>query len=478
MKEKIKLDKHQEKLIKCNSNALVIAGAGSGKTTTIIEKIKQLVNSQQCKPEEILVISFTNSTVDDLKRKISFNIDIFTFHKLAISILNKLNINYSITSPTLLNYIVTEKLKSCSKNDKKAVLKYFKSSQTYDLFLKSNFFKSLCNFVITFINLYKCNNFDLEEIKKINFSSLEKKIVKIIFEIYRTYLEEKNSTNSLDLDDLIILASKVVSKVHLKYKYIIIDEFQDTSRIRLNLIHEIYKNTDSKIIVVGDDYQSIYRFSGCDLSIFLNFTKFFSNVNIIKLVNTYRSSLELIKIASQFIEKNPLQIKKSLSSFKRNKIPIVLVPCNSKKECLKKLLNYLINISDDIMILARNNKDIFDYLDNSYIFQDEVIIYKSKKIKYYTAHKSKGLEAKHVIIINCNNSKLGFPNKIENNKIINKLLPDTEIKYAEERRLFYVAITRAKEQVFLVYNKNNPSIFIKEIKKIIKKVVSKITIFK
>jgi len=313
---------------------------------------------------------------------------------------------------------------------------------------------------------------------KTKITKLEKQILLIIFNIYKNYIYEKNSTKQLDFDDLIIFATQEVKKLKLSYKYIIIDEFQDTSLIRLNLIKEIYKNTNSKIIVVGDDWQSIYRFSGCNLNIFLNFTNIFPDVQKIKLSNTYRNSLELINIASNFIQKNPLQIKKELKSQKSKENPIIFAPYTNNIHTLKNILNKLLETSNDIMILGRNNQDILEYIDSEITFKDNIIYYKKEKINYYTIHKSKGLEATYIIVINCNDIPLGIPNKIENNKIIDKLFSGNEIKYAEERRLFYVALTRCKEQVVLMYNKNSPSIFIKETKKIIKNTVHHLYYFK
>lgn len=118
------------------------------------------------------------------------------------------------------------------------------------------------------------------------------------------------------------------------------------------------------------------------------------------------------------------------------------------------------------------------YLDDDFKLENNTLVYKNISLKFYTVHKSKGLEATYVIILNCDNTLLGFPNKIENNVIINKVYPSNEIKFAEERRLFYVAITRCKETTFFIYDKNNPSCFIKEIKKITKKHLKKITYFK
>lgn len=476
--DKYELDNNQMSLLTNDENSLVIAGAGSGKTLTILGKVNYLIEQKQCLPENIIIISFTNASVNDIKSRIKHPVNVFTFHKLAIHILNIYKFQYKLCSTNKLTYIIEESLKTCNKYEQKIILQYLKLNITYQKFLKSKHFKSFCNLAETFINLFKSSNSSEEKLLKKNYTLLEKKLIIIILNIYIKYNLEKQSVNELDFDDLIIYATNIVEKLSLNYKYIIIDEFQDTSLIRLNLIKEIFKNTKSKIIVVGDDWQSIYRFSGCDLNIFLNFSKTFPNVNNINLSNTYRNSSELITIASEFIQKNPLQIQKKLRSLKSSTSPLIFVPYVDKKIVLKNLLNELAKKSQDIMILTRNNKDIFDYIDKDYEIDNNYLYLKNHKFKYYTVHRSKGLEAKHVIVLNCDNTSLGFPNKIENSPIIDKLICDKEIKFAEERRLFYVAITRCKENTYLIYNKKNPSIFIKEIKRITKKHLHKITYFK
>ncbi|MBE6156933.1 MAG: hypothetical protein E7161_04255 [Firmicutes bacterium] len=476
---KFELDDNQMQLLLNDNNSLVIAGAGSGKTLTILGKINYLIEHNICLPEQILIISFTNASVNDIKTRINYNVNVYTFHKLAMTILENADYKYSLCPSALLRFVIEEYIHTCSVKEQKIILKFLKINFSYTFFLKSKQCQSFCNLIETFINLFKTNNFSVQEILNKNFSNLQKEVMIIFFKIYKKYNSEKLGLQQLDFDDLIIYATLIVKKTNLKYKYIIIDEFQDTSLIRLNLIKEIYLQSKSKIVVVGDDWQSIYRFSGCDLNIFLNFSKIFPKVQKINLTNTYRNSSQLILIASEFIQKNPLQIKKSLTSQKQNISPIVLVPYKNKNIIFKKLLNHLIKISkNNIMILGRNNNDIFEYLDEDFIFENNIIHYMDCKINYYTVHRSKGLEAEHVIILNCNDSILGFPNKIENNAIINKLIPNVEIKFAEERRLFYVALTRCKETTYLVYNKNYPSIFLKEIKKIIKKRLGKISYFK
>ena len=124
---------------------------------------------------------------------------------------------------------------------------------------------------------------------------------------------------------------------------------------------------------------------------------------------------------------------------------------NNKKESLKYLLELL---GKDTMIIGRNNKDIYSYLDK---LED------INNINYYTAHKSKGLESENVILINLTNSVLGFPTHLENSKIVSKLFDKELYKYDEERRLFYVALTRTKNSVYMIIDKNNMSCFVKEL---------------
>ncbi len=472
------LDNYQLQLLNIDKNVIVIAGAGAGKTLTILGKISYLVQNNYALSEEIVVISFTNASVNDIKKRINFNVNVFTFHKLAISILEKAKVNYRIFSSNLLIYIIEEEVTTCEQEMQYIILKFLKINTSFKSFCSSSKFKSFCKLILTFINLWKTNSLSIKDIPFSKYTKLEKKILYFIFKIYKKYIIEKKSINAFDFDDLIIIATNCVKNISLNYKYIIIDEFQDTSFIRLNLIKEIQKITNAKVIVVGDDWQSIYHFSGCNLDIFLNFSSIFENSEILKLVNTYRNSQELINIASKFVCKNPLQIRKDLKSLKNNSMPFIFVPYINKKEKFKKIIDYLITISNDIMVLARNNKDILNYIDNDFNLNNNELIYKNHLISYYTVHKSKGLEAEYVIIINCNNETLGFPNQIEDNILLSKLYPKKEIPYAEERRLFYVAITRCKEKTYLLYDKDKPSQFIIELKKLTKKELHHIEYFK
>ncbi len=458
------LDNQQLEVVKSSSPyTLVVAGAGSGKTLTILGKIKYLINSG-VKESEILCISFTKAASNSLKEKImselKLNIDVYTFHKLALNILEN---KYEIADPDTLDFICDEFFESDIKKHKlyKKVKKLNKSE-----------LNNLKVLIKTFIHLFKCNNYKLEYfntiLKKVNrlfnfHKKEEKEFLILALNIYLKYQDYLKNNGEIDFDDMLIYASSKVKESYNKnIKYIIIDEYQDTSYVRFELIKNIIEKTKSKLLVVGDDFQSIYRFTGCDINLFLNFTKFFNNAQILKIENTYRNSIELIKIAGSFVMKNKSQIKKNLKSNKHLTDPIEIIYYKKMKD-LKKLL-YNID-SNDLLILGRNNKDIYNYIDKSFIYKKGRYYYKDISFKYMTVHKSKGLEASNVIILNMCNDILGFPSKIKEERILKYLTRYDKYPYSEERRLFYVALTRTKNKVYLFTPIKNESIFIKELKK-------------
>ena len=278
-----------------------------------------------------------------------------------------------------------------------------------------------------------------------------------IINIYKLYENNLSAALEVDFNDMITKATDIINSHGIKkiYKYIIIDEFQDTSLVRLNLIIAIYKKCNSTIFCVGDDFQSIYRFTGCDLNIFLNFKKYFKNSSIKKLKMTYRNPQELINIAGNFVMKNKKQMKKTLISHKSLSKPIVLIR--------KKDITKIIESNANLMVLGRNNNDIFYYLNKDYL--------NKHNINYSTIHRSKGLEADNILLINITNNTNGLPSTVKNDYLIDLLLNDSNENYFEERRLFYVALTRTKNKVFIVYEKENSSSFLKELLKDYKKYI-------
>lgn len=448
------MNEKQLEAVKSLENTLVVAGAGSGKTFTIVNKIKFLLDNNIYKENELLIISFTNESVNDLKRKIDYNLDIMTFHKLAINLIN--NPNMKISNEYYLKFIINEYFNSYGKYNKKQNKLIKRILQEIDI-------DNLKKLIITFINLYKSNYNDINYLLNLYQKShfINKIYFKIILEIYHIYNQELESSNLYDFNDMIKIATNNIinNQIKTNYKYIIIDEFQDTSLNRFKLINAIIKQNNAKIFVVGDDYQSIYRFTGCNLDIFLNFNKLVNNLNIINLDYNYRNPKEIIDVANSFIMKNKNQIKKETICLKNINKPIKICFYKNKRTAIEKILKY---IDTKYLILGRNNKDkdLFNVQDKPFL----------------TIHKSKGLEEDNIILINLTNNNNSLPSKIKNHKVINKIIKTDYYPYEEERRLFYVALTRTRNNIYLLVPKSNYSIFIKELMKNYKNYIEYINI--
>lgn len=370
-----------------------------------------------------------------------------------------------------------------------------------------NKFRDFMNLITGFIELFKGNNYNVDKFEefrlqnKFEENKFTKKrnelfldITEDVFVSYENYLKENKK---IDFNDMINHATALVNegKLDKYYRYIIVDEYQDTSYTRYDLLKAIQNTVSAKVCVVGDDWQSIYRFSGCDVSLFKDFEKFFKNPEILSIETTYRNSQELIDISGKFIQKNDNQIFKSLKSKLneikeiKDKYPVKIAYYSKKNRDEKiKVLEFLVNRiakdSNNILILGRNNFDIDSYLQSEVSIspfkakdkkKHDKIIYEQNEdlnIDYITVHGSKGLEEDNVILINLENKISGFPNQKIDDPILNFVISDSDqYEYGEERRLFYVALTRTKNNVYLLSpdSEADKSVFVKELEEDIDK---------
>ena len=364
---------------------------------------------------------------------------------------------------------------------------------------KNRHFVEFKKLIKTFITLFKSNGYSdssfiaLTQKARLDKNDFLKKrsllFLSIVQPIYLRYQGFLSMTNQIDFEDMINLATEALrlGRFSPTYKYVIVDEYQDISASRFKLINEIRMKSNAQVMAVGDDWQSIYRFSGSDISLFTEFPKYFGYTEIVYIDQTYRNSQDLIDISGQFIMKNNKQFKKKLVSDKKSGASIFLHGYETDVlTAVKKVIDIISrkSTSKEILILGRTNYDvnIFDseqflyseYFDHRGEFKvlhggkDVVIKYIPRpdlKINFLTVHKAKGLEAENVIVLNLENSLLGFPNKISDDPVLSLVLTDQdEFEYAEERRLFYVALTRTKNNVYLLVNDRNPSIFADEMR--------------
>jgi len=352
---------------------------------------------------------------------------------------------------------------------------------------KDKYIFKMVQFLITFIGQYKSCGYDAG-----GFATLRKKtdnprtllFLDIAESVYHYYSKQLHSLNRIDFEDMINTANLYLAEIEkrhkdLSYKYIIIDEFQDIARQRFNLTKKLSEITRAKVVAVGDDWQSIFAFSGSEIGLFTRFIELMGSGVEMKITNTYRNAQELIDIAGGFIQKNSTQIKKKLISPKSLENPIILEEFddgykinNAIAEAAEKVIGNIIaeyGEQASILLIGRYNYDGYKLCGTSKFTQIQNGKLKSEKfpnvdITLMTAHGAKGLGFDNVIILNMFEGKFGFPCQIEDDPIM-KLVryEDMSMPFAEERRLFYVALTRTKNRVYILTPKNKPSRFLIEL---------------
>ena len=353
----------------------------------------------------------------------------------------------------------------------------------------SYFTEFIDKLAIPFISLFKSQNYTLEDfdrfINQVEDDLLKEQltIMKNIYIYYENYLSKNYK---IDFDDMINKAYRLITKVKesdlgIDYNYIIIDEYQDISCQRYNLTKKLSDLFDAKIFAVGDDWQSIFGFAGSDIKLFTNFKSYLAGAKMIPINNTYRNSQELIDIAHDFILKNRNQIDKNLISMKHIDNPIEIYryqdkikykSYEAKENALIQILEkiYHENPNGSILILSRYRNDKNFILNSSHFAKknNEQIIYKKYpklRLTFLTIHASKGLGYDNCILVNADDSKYGFPSKLEDEPIIKLIKPRSieTIAYPEERRLLYVAMTRTKNRLYIITPNSKYSSFVKEL---------------
>lgn len=374
---------------------------------------------------------------------------------------------------------------------------------------ENRYIRKLINLVCRFISNFKVNGYRAEEFNRMYHSTQNVRsrlFLDICNDCYLEYERWLKENKAVDFEDMINESARILNEVKemkhkLDFKYIIVDEYQDISRQRFDLTKALSEVTDAKIIAVGDDWQSIYAFSGSDITLFTKFEEKMGYAKMLKIVKTYRNSQDVIDIAGGFIQRNSEQIRKQLISPKRIEDPVIIYTYDSTSKgrdgnrrsganyalslavetALGKLLEYKKKenkVPGPILLLGRFGFD-GDHLERSGLFEyinrgDKIksVRYPELNITFMTAHSSKGLGYDDVIIVNGKNETYGFPSKIEDDPVLAFVIKgDRSIDYAEERRLFYVAMTRTKNRVFFVAPEQNPSEFLLELKRDYKNVI-------
>jgi len=417
---------------------LVLAGAGTGKTATMIKRIENTLPHAEKANKRIIVLTFSKKAAEEIKQRLfKKNIELEdrltagTIHSFAYEIIKS---NLSAFN-SIFNRKGTPEI-ICEERELEIFSKFFRMNKT-------GFLGIPCNTVLS-IYREKANRPDI--LQKNDLPEVLIKNIKIISETIDSY---KRENNLLNFSEIITSAEKVLSNdkvlrhnISDKIFALFIDEFQDISQKDMNLL-KLMQGANRNIFMVGDDYQSIYGFRGSDVKIIMNMKKYYADIKTHKLTVNYRSHSEIIKLAEKIIKHNRFRTKKKLVSHSGKGASINLLKVMDSQDEILKIKSLLSENQSSVRtaILVRNNWQIK-------LLQDSLNHALNPDIEIMTIHKSKGLEFERVIITGIND----------------ELFPSPLSELEEERRLFFVAITRAMKELVIIYHKQKETPrFIREI---------------
>ncbi len=475
----------QQSVLLNDDNNLVLAGAGSGKTSVLTARVAYLLQSHLAQAEEILMVAFGKEASNEMRERLNGNVGLAanhvtvnTFHQLGLKILREVEGQAVNLSPLATDdnqrkgwcidwlkkhWMTPTNFKRWQKHLSKWPIAYLAGDDELGshvenpkliAWLESQLMQ-LASMATTKKNIQQLI-VDDEDYSRLN-SELA-----LVWPCYQAWSQNLKENNHVDFNMMISKATQYVEKGKFAppWRFIMIDEYQDISPDRLALIEAICEKQREKsscsLFAVGDDWQSIYQFAGSDVDLTTDFEERFPNSTVHHLDTTYRFNNMIGEVSNRFVQQNPAQIKKELNSFKTQKKKAVYLSPSSSVEKILDGLDRTVKTRQSVLLLGRNHYHKPELLD------DWEKSYRNLDLRFMTCHASKGKEADFVILLNVDEGQ--FPPKVKAQHLDSALTRSADdFAFSEERRLFYVAMTRAKEKVWVTYSGGGSS-FIKELK--------------
>ncbi|HFQ4919282.1 TPA: DNA helicase IV [Vibrio vulnificus] len=453
---------------------LVLAGAGSGKTSVLTARVAYLLQSHQATDEQMLLLAFGRDAAQELKQRLvdkiglaAQNTSVSTFHQLGLSIIHQVESKPVEISPIALDdklrqawcvdwlkkhWMTPTNFKRWQKHLTKWPIAYLTGddelgSQSENPKLIAWLDRQLTQFASLGFSKKEIQE-RLVELPDYTRLNSELSLCWPCFSAWQKMLKE---TEQIDFPTMISRATKYVKegKFVSPWRFIMVDEYQDISPDRLALVEALcettHKQPGASLFAVGDDWQAIYQFAGADVDLTTGFQQRFEHSTVHHLDTTYRFNNMIGEVANRFIQANPRQLVKTLQSYKQQKQKAVhTAPSNS----VEKILDQLDRKSDkqkSVLLLGRNHYHKPD------LYDDWVKRFKNLSLNFMTCHASKGKEADYVIILCVDEGQ--FPAKKKQLHVDGALTQSSDtFAYADERRLFYVALTRAKEKAWITHS--------------------------
>jgi superfamily I DNA/RNA helicase len=477
-------DNQKKAIISEKEKILCIAGAGSGKTSVLTKRIEFSVRYRGINPEKILAITFTRKARQEMMdrlSKLNINVKVETFNSFCEKILLKYGFKIYGRQMNVISYgnkimAMASALSSLGLSMNSAIDKYFsqqqKRNRTYEEL--SNIFMNDCFFILDY---FKSKNKELYDFSK-DAEPKHIQAARMIYNICRHLKQQMHIQGLRDYTDQILDAIRFFenNKDFIpEFEHILIDEYQDVNAMQIKLIDLL---APKNLFAVGDPRQSIFGWRGSSINYILNFEEKYPDSEIITLTKNYRSNANIVNLINLSIKDMGLPNLEATYSEEEH---IQIYDFENEIKEFNFIINEILNSNierDEIFVLARTNsqlKELSELLKSKNIRHivktDEIIRSVSAKkdeITLATIHSIKGLEAKMVFVIGCN--EINFPCKASDHPVIEMIKLEDYDKEEEERRLFYVALSRAKQKLYLTYTGKKPTYFINnEMMKAVKK---------
>lgn len=464
---------------------LVLAGAGSGKTSVLVARAGWLLQRGEASEDQILLLAFGRQAAQEMDQRIAERlhtdaITARTFHALALHIIQQGSRKAPRISELESDTSARHKLlidswqQQC--REKKAQAKGWREWLSDELewdvpegdfWQNERLAKRLASRLDRWLGLIRMHGGSQAEMIAgcpEALRDLFAKRVKLMAPLLKTWKTALKAEEAVDFSGLIHQAVNVLEKGRFisPWKHILVDEFQDISPQRAALLAALRRqNSHTSLYAVGDDWQAIYRFSGAEMALTTAFSHHFGEGDQCALDTTYRFNDRIGEIANGFIQQNPNQLAKPLNSLsKGDKKSVTLLPDDQLDNLLDKLSGYA-KPEERILVLAR-----YHHLRPASL-EKAATRWPKLNIDFMTVHASKGQQADYVIVLGLQQGKDGFPAPARESIMEQALLPQPEdFLDAEERRLLYVAMTRARHRVWLLFNKKEPSVFVDILKRL------------
>jgi len=470
-------DEQKKAIISDKAHVLCIAGAGSGKTAVLTKKVEFLVKHRSIDPEKILAITFTRKARREMMTRLSEgglldSVMVETFNSFCEKILRQHNYLIYDKPVRVISYkdramMVNNALSKIHMDMSKAVDMYFSDAQMKGKTEEqlANIFRNDCFFIRDY---FKFKNKPIMESSFETSSVKHEKSVKMVIAVcnyIEAYMRRYGLRDFADqLIDTIAFFKKHKDLIP-RFDHILIDEYQDVNSTQIQLVDFL---SPENIFCVGDPRQSVYGWRGSDIRYILNFEEKYPDCEIITLRKNYRSTGHIVDLINNSIKNMRLA---DLQSSIEGKKDINLLKFTSEDEEFEFVIQKIIESDlprNEIFILARTNRQLNELSQlmkaqgvKHVVRSDEIkksITSRKNDITLATIHAIKGMEAEMVFVIGCNG--INFPCKGSEHPVIEMVKVEEYDKEEEERRLFYVAMSRAKNSLYLTYSGNKPTYFI------------------